>query len=143
MRSTKSDFLQDHCVVFLDQFFDLTQKVFGAIRLSDEAAVVRDLSSGGLHLPRGDHKQHLRPTLVDLAGEFQSVVPAWHLNIGKEQSDIVSHFHYFQRFFGIVRFDDGIPVFLKKVGRIKAQKRVVISYKDSRMAGACGLGHTA
>jgi hypothetical protein len=41
-------------VLFLEQFADLSQEVFGEIRFAEETAIVRDFSSCGLCLARAN-----------------------------------------------------------------------------------------
>src|SRR5471030_3102656 len=82
------------CVVFLDKLVDLAQKLFGPIRLADEAAVVCDLGFSRLYLARGDYEQHAGPALMHLAGKLQSVAAGRHLNVCKEQSDVFPRLHH-------------------------------------------------
>ena len=103
--------------------------------------MVRNLGASGLNLPRRDDKVHFRPTIVDFSSKLQAVTAGRHLDVCEEQSDVLSVFHHFYCFFGIVRFNDGVTVLLKKIGCEVPLKFIVFSYENGRMVCARVLGH--
>jgi len=103
--------------------------------------MVRNLGASGLNLPRRDDKVHFRPTIVDFSSKLQAVTAGRHLDVCEEQSDVLSVFHHFYCFFGIVRFNDGVTVLLKKIGCKETKKLTVLSYENGRTVGVCVLGH--
>jgi hypothetical protein len=69
---------------------------------------------------------------MDLPSQVHSVEPAWHLNVGEEEADVWTIFHYAERRRGVFRLDHFKTVVFKEVRSLKPQKRLILRDKDDR-----------